>query len=79
MDFIKAAGLLKTVIKLGDCYESLVREFIVNIFSDIINRKSDEYQKVFVRGKCVRFFSAVINKYLGRSTEGVVDIVVSEY
>ncbi len=43
MDFIKAAGLLKTVIKLGDCYESLVREFIVNIFSDIINRKSDDY------------------------------------
>ncbi|KAH1253502.1 hypothetical protein GmHk_04G010141 [Glycine max] len=45
MDLIKAAGLLKTVTKLGDCYESLVREFIVNIPSDITNRKSDDYQK----------------------------------
>ena len=71
MDLIKTAGLLKTVTKLGDCYESLVREFIVNIPSDITNRKSDEYQKVFVRGKCVRFSPAVINKYLGRPTDGV--------
>ncbi|KAL5147143.1 hypothetical protein HKD37_06G016882 [Glycine soja] len=63
MDLIKAAGLLKTVSKLGDCYESL----------------KDEYQKVFVRGKCVRFSPAVINKYLGRPTEGVVDIDVSEH
>ncbi|KAH1214974.1 hypothetical protein GmHk_13G036222 [Glycine max] len=79
MDLIKTAGLLKTVTKLGDCYESLVREFIVNIPSDITNRKSDEYQKVFVRGKCIRFSPAVINKYLGRPTEGVVDIAVSEH
>ncbi|KAH1262425.1 hypothetical protein GmHk_02G005054 [Glycine max] len=79
MDLIKAAGLLKTVTKLGDCYESLVREFIVNIPSDITNRKSNEYQTVFVRGKGIRFSPAVINKYLGRPTEGVVDIAVSEH
>ncbi|KAL5134054.1 hypothetical protein HKD37_03G007303 [Glycine soja] len=79
MDLIKAAGLLKTVTKLGDCYESLVKEFIVNIPSDITNRKSDEYQRVFVRGKCVRFSPAVINKYLDRPTDGVVDIAVSEH
>ncbi|KAL5165706.1 hypothetical protein HKD37_18G050788 [Glycine soja] len=79
MDLIKAAGLLKSVTKLGDCYEGLVREFIVNIPSDITNRKSDEYQKVFVRGKCVRFSPAVINKYLGRPTDGVIDIAVSEH
>ncbi|KAH1213170.1 hypothetical protein GmHk_14G041176 [Glycine max] len=78
MDLIKAAGLLKTVTKLGDCYEGLVREFIVNIPSDISNRKSDDYQRVFVRGKCVRFSPAVINKYLGRPTDGVIDIDVSE-
>ncbi|KAL5165632.1 hypothetical protein HKD37_18G050731 [Glycine soja] len=79
MDLIKAAGLLKTVTKLGDCYEGLVREFIVNIPSDITNRKGDDYQKVFVRGKCVRFSPAVINKYLDRPTDGVVDIAVSEH
>ncbi|KAH1188574.1 hypothetical protein GmHk_U059387 [Glycine max] len=75
----KAAGLLKTVTKLGDCYEGLVRESIVNIPSDISNRKSDDYQRVFVRGKCVRFSPAVINKYLGRPTDGVIDIDVSEH
>ncbi|KAH1266184.1 hypothetical protein GmHk_01G001730 [Glycine max] len=79
MELIKAAGLLKTVTKLGECYEGLVREFIVNIPSDVTNRKSDEYQKVFVRGKCVRFSPAVINKYLGRPTDGVIDIAVSEH
>ncbi|KAH1266245.1 hypothetical protein GmHk_01G001776 [Glycine max] len=79
MELIKAAGLLKTVTKLGDCYEGLVREFIVNISSDISSRKSDEYQKVFVRGKCVKFSPAVINKYLGRPTDGVIDIAVSEH
>ncbi|KAL5153937.1 hypothetical protein HKD37_19G053402 [Glycine soja] len=79
MDLIKAAGLMKTVTKLGDCYEGLVREFIVNIPSDITNRKSDDYQKVFVKGKCVRFSPAVINKYLGRPTDGVIDIAVSEH
>ncbi|KAH1228771.1 hypothetical protein GmHk_10G028707 [Glycine max] len=79
VDLIKAAGLLKTVSKLGDCYEGLVREFIVNIPSDISNRKSDDYQRVFVRGKCVRFSPAVINKYLGRPTDGVIDIDVSEH
>ncbi|KAL5179446.1 hypothetical protein HKD37_01G000750 [Glycine soja] len=79
MDLIKAAGLLKTVTKLGDCYEGLVREFIVNIPSDISNRKSDDYQRVFVRGKCIRFSPAVINKYLGRPTDGVIDIDVSEH
>ncbi|KAL5146856.1 hypothetical protein HKD37_06G016634 [Glycine soja] len=79
MDLIKAAGLLKTVTKLGDCYEGLVREFIVNIPSDISNRKSDDYQRVFVRGKCIRFSPAVINKYLGRPTDGVIDIAVSEH
>ncbi|KAH1193289.1 hypothetical protein GmHk_19G054366 [Glycine max] len=79
VDLIKAAGLLKTVTKLGDCYEGLVREFIVNIPSDISNRKNDDYQRVFVRGKCVRFSPAVINKYLGRPTDGVIDIDVSEH
>ncbi|KAL2976563.1 hypothetical protein AAZX31_13G016700 [Glycine max] len=79
VDLIKAAGLLKTVSKLGECYEGLVREFIVNIPSDISNRKSDDYQRVFVRGKCIRFSPAVINKYLGRPTDGVIDIDVSEH
>ncbi|KAH1193335.1 hypothetical protein GmHk_19G054401 [Glycine max] len=35
--------------------------------------------KTVTKGKCVRFSPAVINKYLGRPTEGVVDIAVSEH
>ncbi|KAH1206111.1 hypothetical protein GmHk_16G046651 [Glycine max] len=44
-----------------------------------VTKKSDDYQRVFVRGKCVRFSPAVINKYLGRPTDGVMDIDVSEH
>ncbi|MCI56131.1 envelope-like protein, partial [Trifolium medium] len=34
MDLIKEAGLLKTVWGIGDCYERLVKEFLVNIPED---------------------------------------------
>ena len=34
MDLIKAAGLLKTGTKLGDCYESYVRGTVDNKFPD---------------------------------------------
>ena len=79
MDLIESAGLLKTVTNLGDCYESLVREFIVNIPSDITNRKSKDYQRVFVRGKSIKFSPVVINKFLVRLADGVIDINVSEH
>jgi hypothetical protein len=34
MELIKEAGLMKTVCNLGDCYEKLVKEFLVNIPDD---------------------------------------------
>src|ERR1051325_3624090 len=64
---ISEARLLKTVTKLSKCYETLVKEFIVNIREDCDDKKSQEFQKVFVRGKYVNFSPAIINKYLGRS------------
>ena len=35
MDLIKTAGLMKTVAGLSQCYEGLVKEFVVNIPEDI--------------------------------------------
>ncbi|XP_057447863.1 uncharacterized protein LOC130739555 [Lotus japonicus] len=67
------AGLMKTVRDLGRCYEKLVREFIVNIPSDCEDESSEEFNKVFVRGKCVNLSPAVINEYLGRNSEAVVE------
>jgi len=50
MELIKEAGLMKTVCNIGDCYEKLVKEFLVNIPEDCDNPLSREYQKVYVRG-----------------------------
>ncbi|MCI35993.1 envelope-like protein, partial [Trifolium medium] len=54
VDLIKDAGLMKTVWGIGDCYD---------------NPMSKEYQKVFVRGECVNFSPAIINKFLETSEE----------
>ncbi|KAK2383147.1 hypothetical protein QL285_070632 [Trifolium repens] len=70
IDLIHQAGLMKTVSGLGKCYEKLVKEFIVNIGEDCGNRLSKEFHQVFVRGKCVDFSPAVINRFLGRKEEG---------
>ncbi|XP_050914645.1 uncharacterized protein LOC127129524 [Lathyrus oleraceus] len=51
MDLIKVAGLLKTVAGLSQCYEGLVKEFIINILEDIADKNIKEFCKVFVRGR----------------------------
>ena len=65
MELIKEARLVKTVCELGNCYEQLVKEFLVNIPSNFDNPLSKEHQKVFVRGECVNFSANIINKFLG--------------
>jgi len=65
MDMIKRARLLKTVCNLGNCYEKLVKEFLVNIYEECDNYLSQEYQKVYVRGNCVHFSPNIIKKFLG--------------
>ncbi|XP_050888881.1 uncharacterized protein LOC127094053 [Lathyrus oleraceus] len=42
IDLIKNAGLIKTVVTLPQCYEGLVKEFIVNIPKDIHDKNSRE-------------------------------------
>ncbi|XP_050889299.1 uncharacterized protein LOC127094517 [Lathyrus oleraceus] len=51
MDLIQVDGLLKTVVGFSQCYEGLVKEFIVNIPEDISDKNSKKFSKVYVRGK----------------------------
>ncbi|XP_050877449.1 uncharacterized protein LOC127081209 [Lathyrus oleraceus] len=51
MGLIQAAGILKTVVGFSQCYEGLVKEFIVNIPEDIFDKNSKEFCKVYVRGE----------------------------
>lgn len=57
---------MKSVSRMGEYYETHVKEFIVNIRFDCDNRKSQDYRKVFVRGKCVNISPKILNRYLGR-------------
>ncbi|KAI5412127.1 hypothetical protein KIW84_056981 [Lathyrus oleraceus] len=78
MELIKAAGLMKIVTALPQCYEGLVKEFIVNIPEEIYKRSSSEFYKVYVRGKCVKLSPTIINKFLGRGTDGGVDLETTD-
>src|ERR1051325_7830231 len=69
IDLIKEAGLMRTVVKFSNCYEGLVKEFIVNLSNGCADGRSADFKTVFVRGRKVEFSSSVINKYLGRSDE----------
>ena len=61
MKLISYAGLMKTVTRFSNFYETLVKEFIVNILVDCADHKNEEYIKVFVRVKCVEFSPTIIN------------------
>ncbi|XP_050877020.1 uncharacterized protein LOC127080760 [Lathyrus oleraceus] len=78
MDLIKAAGLLKTMVGFSQCYEGLVKEFIVNILEDIADKNNKEFCKVYVRGKCISFSPNVINNFLGRDNEGAGELEVTD-
>lgn len=77
MDLTKEVGLMKSVADFGKCYEILVKEFIVNISKDCDNKRSKDFKKVYVRGKCVEFSPEIINKFMGRSEEEQAEVEVS--
>src|ERR1044072_4649549 len=70
MDLIKAVGLLKTLTKVGRCYDRFVKEFIVNVGPEVSLKGHEDFCKVYVRGNYVQFSAAEINKYL----EGVIQL-----
>ncbi|XP_058740992.1 uncharacterized protein LOC131613330 [Vicia villosa] len=78
MELIHAAGLIKIVAHFATCYEVLVKKFIVKLSEECADRKSKEFRKVNVRGRCVTFSSTVINNYLGKSDEAQTKLEVSD-
>ncbi|MCI28940.1 envelope-like protein, partial [Trifolium medium] len=66
MELLESANMMKTVTNIESCYERLVKEFIVNISEDC-SEGSEEFRKVYVRGRCVNSSPITINEYLGRS------------
>ncbi|XP_057444347.1 uncharacterized protein LOC130736545 [Lotus japonicus] len=70
---IEKAGLMKTILKVGRCYERLVKEFLVNRSVEVGLPESVEFRKVFVTAKCVELSPVVINNALGRSVVEFVD------
>ncbi|KAK2417457.1 hypothetical protein QL285_039754 [Trifolium repens] len=77
VNLIEKAGLLKTVSGIGNCYEKLVKEFLVNIPEDCDNPLSKEHHKVYVRGKCVHFSPAIINRFMGNKEDGYAELEVT--
>lgn len=78
VDLIREAGLIKTVHKLKNCYEQLVKEFLVNIPEDCDDPMSEEFQTVYVRGEKINFSPKVINNYLGIVEEDCEELKVSD-
>lgn len=63
---LKEVGLMKNVIELEPCSKKLVQELIVKLSAEMENGYSQEYMRVFVRGKCIKFSLKVINPYPDR-------------
>lgn len=78
MELISHVSLMKTVTRFSKFYESLVKELIVNILVDCADPRSKEFRKVYVRGRCVEFSLAVINKYLDRSEDEQGELEVTD-
>ncbi|XP_050890657.1 uncharacterized protein LOC127096080 [Lathyrus oleraceus] len=78
MDLIQEDRLMKTVTQFSKCYEILVKEFMVNVSEECADGKSKEFNKVYVRGKCVHFSPSVINMYLGRPDVAQPELEVTD-
>ncbi|XP_050908275.1 uncharacterized protein LOC127121887 [Lathyrus oleraceus] len=78
MGLIQEVGLIKSVTGFGKCYETLVKEFIVNISKECDKKRSKEFREVYVRGRCVDFSPEIINKVLGRNEEEQAEVEVPD-
>ncbi|XP_050901039.1 uncharacterized protein LOC127107756 [Lathyrus oleraceus] len=70
MDLIKTVGLIKTMVGFSQCYEGLVKEFIVNIPEDIADKNNKEFCKVFVRGELEATDNEVCREITARQVKG---------
>ncbi|XP_050875185.1 uncharacterized protein LOC127078802 [Lathyrus oleraceus] len=69
---------MKSVTSFRKCSKILVKEFIVNISKDYDNKRSKEFRKSYVRGRCVDFSPEIINRFFGRSEEEQAEVEVSD-
>lgn len=77
-DLLEKVGLIKIVTDIDPCYEKLVSEFIVNMYSECNKEGRKVLCKVYVQGCCVKFSLEVINDYLGRKKYAEYDSVPSQ-
>ena len=63
---------------LGECYEKMVKEFLVNVSEDCDNHISRKYQKVYVRGECINFSPNIINSFLGIDEKKTAELEVTD-
>src|ERR1044072_8759923 len=73
MSLISDAGLQKTVTQVGRCYEDLVKEFLINVAPKVGKPGHIDHLKVYVRGRSMEFSPMIINRYLNRSEEAVLE------
>src|ERR1044072_7581829 len=73
MSLINAVGLKQTVTQVGRCFESLVKEFLINVGPEVGKPGHVDYFKVYVRGRAVEFSPSSINKFLNRSEESIAE------
>ena len=58
---------MNIVSSIGPCYEKMIKEFIVNVSPYCNIERIQQYKKVYVRGKCVKFSPSIIAAYVGRN------------
>ncbi|PNX72674.1 envelope-like protein, partial [Trifolium pratense] len=78
VDGIKHAGLVKTASDLGNCYDRLVKEFLINIAENCDDLENPEYKQVYVCGKCLHFSPTLIKQYLEKCIEEVAELEVTD-
>ncbi|XP_050908142.1 uncharacterized protein LOC127121740 [Lathyrus oleraceus] len=76
VSIIENVWLMKSVVGFGKYYETLVKEFIINIPTDCDNKKSKEYIKLYVRGRGMKFSPKVNNKFMGRCEDEQTEVEV---
>ncbi|KAE8649720.1 hypothetical protein Csa_012710 [Cucumis sativus] len=64
MNLIRSVGLLPIVSYVGTFYHHLIREFIVNLPTDLNDLDTHDYHKVHIRGKCFNVPPVLLNDFL---------------
>lgn len=64
IDLITKVELLPTMTNLGAFYPKLIKEFIVNLTTDLSEPNTPNFKKVHVRGKCFDISHTLLNSFM---------------